>query len=148
MNDRSHRYEKLATMRHTFHAATADELRKTTALRRLWAIVDQRVLFAHRGEIELSEGLLRLGSWKSLTPDDVLDVSMGYLPEYGRFAAGGARGGFPSFGVFKRLGAPLILDLRTGERIFVLIGFTWWSGTTKDTDWLPALKNFTVQHNS
>lgn len=132
--------------RDTFHAATVDELRKSNSMRRLAAIVDQRLLFPHRGPIVLSDKTLQLGSWKSLAPNDVLNVSMDFLPAYGRLAAGGARGGFPSFGALKGLGAPLLLDLRTGERIALLIGYTWWSGTTKDAHWLPALKKFALQN--
>lgn len=126
----------------TYHAATVDELRKNSPLRRLLAIVNQQALFPHRGRIDLSSGRLRLGSWRTLTPKEIAHVSMGFLPEYSRVAAAGARGGFPSFGALKRLGAPLVLDLRTGERIALLIGYTWWSGTTKDAHWFPALKAF------
>lgn len=140
MNDRTHEPEDLA--RGDYHAATVDELRKNSSLRRAIAIVDQRLLFPHRGRLELTPDRLTLDSWKSLTPDDVYNVSMGFLPEYGRIAAGGARGGFPSFGVLKRLGAPLVLDLKTGERVVLVIGYTWWSGSTKNTSWLPVLETF------
>lgn len=133
------------TLHDTYHAATVDELRKNSSLRRLVAIVNQKKLFPHRGQIDLSDDLLRLGSWRSLTPNDIAQVSMSFLPEYTRVAAGGARGGFPSFGALKRLGAPLVLDLRTGERIALLIGYTWWSGTTKDANWFPALRAFVAQ---
>lgn len=129
----------------TYHAATVDELRKNSSHRRLFAIVNQQMLFPHSGRIDLSDDHLRLGSWRTLTPNEIAHVSMSFLPEYGRVAAGGARGGFPSFGALKRLGAPLVLDLRTGERIALLIGYTWWSGTTKDAHWLPALRAFAAR---
>lgn len=131
-----------AVLSDSFHAATVDELRRTSPLRRVAAVVDQRLLFPHRGRIEVSADALQLGSWRMLRPDDCLSLSMEFIPEYNRFAAGGARGGFPSFGAMRRLGAPLVLDLRTGERILLLIGFTWWSGSTKDADWLSALNEF------
>lgn len=128
-----------------FHAATVHELRKTTSVRRKAAIADQRLLFPHRGQIELFDDCLKLGAWRTFAPGDVFNVSMDFLPEYSRVIAAGDRGGFPSFGVLKRLGAPLVLDLRTGERIALLIGYTWWSGTTKDARWLPELKAFAAQ---
>jgi hypothetical protein len=134
-----------AVLRDSYHAATIDELRKNHAIRRTAAFVDQRVLFPHRGQIELSGESLTLVSWRTLAPGDVFNVSMDFLPEYSRVAAGGSRGGFPSFGVLKRLGAPLVLDLTTGERIALLIGYTWWSGTTKDTAWLPELEAFAAR---
>ncbi len=129
----------------TYHAATVDELRKSTKPRRVAAVVDQRVLFPHRGRIELAGDVLTLGSWRTLSSADVLNVSMEFLPQYSRVTAAGARGGFPSFGAVKRLGAPLVLDLRSGERIAVLVGYTWWSGTTKDATWLPALQAYAAQ---
>lgn len=138
----------------TYHAATVAELHRTPSLRRWVGAVDQRRLFPHRGRVELTSDVLSLGSWRRLTPDDVLAVAMEYLPEYSRAAAGGVRGGFPSFGLFSKVGAPLVLDLRTGERIVLLVGYTWWSGTTKDADWLPALEAFVSgrgagsQHNN
>lgn len=131
-----------STLRDNYHAATVSELRATSFLRRLTAAADQRLLFPHSGQIELTKEAMDLGSWRSLTPEDLSSVSMDYIPEYSRFAAGGARGGFPSFGVHKRLGAPLVLDLRTGERIALLVGFKWWTGTTKDAGWFTALREF------
>lgn len=129
-------------LRADYCAATVDELRKNSPARRVAAIVNQRLLFPHRGTLELTSSRLAFGSWRSLTPGEITQVSMGFLPEYGRIAAGGARGGFPSFGAFKRLGAPLVLDLRTGERVVLLIGYTWWSGATENANWLPALESF------
>ncbi|UNX54232.1 hypothetical protein MF406_15065 [Georgenia sp. TF02-10] len=133
-------------MHDTFSATTVDELRRTTSLRRLAAIIDQRLLFPRSGDIELADGTLQLGTWRSFNPGDILSVSLEFLPEYGRVAAGGARGGFPSFGAFKRLGAPLVLDLRSGERILLLIGYIWLAGTTKNAAWLPELRAFAMQH--
>jgi hypothetical protein len=131
-----------AEMRDTFHAATAPELQAHGALRRASALVDQRRLFPHHGEIVLSGDRLRLGSWRTLAPSDVTDVSHRFPDGYGRFAAGGARGGFPSLGAIGRGGAPLVLDLATGERIVLLVGFRWLSGLTRDADWLPVLRDF------
>lgn len=129
----------------TYFAATVDELRRYSSLRRTLAIVNQRLLFPHHGQIHLSDGLLQLTGWRTLKPSDITQVSMSFLPEYTRLAAGGARGGFPSFGILRRLGAPLAMDLRTGERIALLIGHTWLSGTTKNADWLPTLEDFATE---
>jgi hypothetical protein len=35
-----------------------------------------------------------------------------------------------------------VLDLATGERIVLLVGFRWLSGLTRDADWLPVLRDF------
>lgn len=136
-----------ATLHDSFHAATVSELRSNSPARRLGGLINQRWLFPHHGSIDLAKDSLRLGSWRTLSPRDIAHVSMDFLAEYNRTAAGGARGGFPSFGTFKKLGAPLVLDLRTGERIALLIGYTWWSGATKNKDWLPVLQRFTEKYD-
>lgn len=137
--------ENITPLRDTFNAATVGEMRKHSAGRRIAALVDQRLLFPHSGALTLTREALQLGDWRTIRPGDVIDVTKDYIPEYGRFAAGGARGGFPSFGGIKRFGAPFVLDLTSGERIVLLIGFTWWSGSSNDARWQDALTSFTRQ---
>lgn len=135
-------------LRDTFVAATPAELRGASVVRRVAAIVDQRRLFPHRGVIELRPDRLILGDWQSLPPAGIVTVTNDFAPGYGRFAAGGARGGFPSLGVFKRAGAPLLLHLRSGENIVLLVGFAPLSGVTKNPQWLAALQEFADPHQS
>lgn len=132
----------VAVLRGRFCAATIDELRDTSAMRRWAALVDQRLLFPHRGSIELTADHLDLGAWRCLHPADIRAVSVNYVAEFSRFAAGGTRGGFPSLGNIRKLGAPLILDLASDERLVVLIDYTLWSGTNKAASWEPAIREF------
>ncbi len=138
----THTSAPIAALSGTFNAATLNELRNASVARRGFALINQKVLFPHRGRIELTQDHLILGSWKRLSADEIVQVSVDYVAEYTRFAAGGTRGGFPSFGNVKRLGAPLLLDLTSGERLVVLIDFTLWSGVNKAADWEPALRQF------
>ncbi|MFK3671439.1 hypothetical protein ACI2IX_14830 [Leifsonia aquatica] len=131
-----------SALRDDYLAATAEELKKARSSQRLAAIANQRVLFPHSGSIELTAEALTLGEWKTLQPRDVVHVAQEFIPEYNRFAAGGARGGFPSLGALKRTGAPLIVDLRTGERIVLLVGFEVLSGVTKNSSWVKPLQKF------
>jgi hypothetical protein len=135
-------------LRDSFVAATPAELRAASIVRRVTAIVDQRRLFPHHGVIELRPDQLVLGSWRAIQPAEIVSVTNDFAPGYGRFAAGGARGGFPSFGVFKRTGAPLLLDLQSGDTIVLLVGFAPLSGVTKNPRWLTALQEFADPHPS
>lgn len=132
----------VSTLRGRFCAATVEELRDTSAVRRWTALVDQRLLFPHRGSIELTADRLELGTWRCLYPADIRGVSVNYVAEFSRFAAGGTRGGFPSLGNIRNLGAPLILDLASGERLVVLIDYALWSGTNKAASWEPVIRDF------
>lgn len=143
----THTSAPIATLSGEFNAATLNELRSAPVARRGLALINQKILFPHRGRIELTQTHLALGSWKRLSADEIVQVTVDYVAEYTRFAAGGTRGGFPSFGNVKRLGAPLLLDLTSGERLVVLIDFTFWSGANKAADWEPALRQFIAHRN-
>lgn len=123
-------------------AATPDELRSRSSARRVGGLISQATLFPHNGTMTLTENLLVLSGYRTLRPRDLVSVEQRFVPEYGRFAAGGVRGGFPSMGFITRQGAPLVLHLKTGERIIVLLGFERISGTTKNRKWLDALQAF------
>lgn len=132
-------------MRATYAAATSEELGELSLARRLAGVVNQRWLFEHHGEISLGEDALVLSGWLSLTSKDVSSVRQEFTPEYGRFAAGGARGGFPSLGFFKAAGAPLVLQLVRPTQIVLLVGFGPLSGTTRNKEWLPVLHDFAAR---
>lgn len=124
----------------SFHAATAGELEGHHIPRRLRGLADQAALFPHHGTLNITEQALVLSGYRSLAWNEITSVEQKFVPEYTRFAAGGSRGGFPSLGFFKRQGAPLVLTLASGERLILLIGFEVVSGTTKNADWLPILR--------
>jgi hypothetical protein len=132
----------LIVFRDTFCAATNHELASAGPVRRLAALADQRLRFPHRGELRVRADFLELGTWRRLAPTDINRVTRGYVPGYGRLAAGGVRGGFPSLGAIRDAGAPLLLDLRDGESIVLLIGFRPVSGLTRNRAALAALRRF------
>lgn len=125
-----------------FRAATTDELAAAGPIRRVTGLVDQRLRFPHRGQLRLSAGALELGDWRRFAPAEITRVERRYVPSYGRFAAGGVRGGFPSLAAARADGAPLVLDLRTGESIVLLVGFRPVSGLDHNRAALNALRRF------
>lgn len=134
--------DDLIVFRDTFCAVTKHELASAGPVRRLAALADQRLRFPHRGELRVRPGSLELGTWRRLAPTDITRVTRGYVPGYGRMAAGGVRGGFPSLGAIRDAGAPLLLDLRDGESIVLLVGFRPVSGLTRNRAALAALRRF------
>lgn len=131
-----------ATMKDEYHGSTTAELRRVGGLQRLRSLANQATLFAHSGRIELRDGILELGDWMTLTPGDMASVTQEFVPEYGRFTAGGARGGFPSVGALGRIGMPIVIDLVSGERLVLIIGSRPLSGRTLSSEWYPALRDF------
>lgn len=129
-------------MHDTYDGATSAELAEAGMVSKLRALADQRSLFPHHGDIELDGSTLELSGWMTLRPEDVRSVRHEFTDEYSRFAAGGARGGFPSLGIFGKRGAPLLLDLVDGSRLFLVIGLSVLPGTTKNRQWYPALATF------
>lgn len=129
-------------MQDSYHGATVDGLREARISTRLLSLARQSSLFPHEGTIELRDTQLVLSNWLTLTPDDIVRVRHDFIPEYDRFAAGGARGGFPSLGFFKGSGAPLVLDLCSGQTIVLLVGFSTIPGTTKNAEWYAPLLEF------
>lgn len=125
-----------------FSAATTDELAAAGPIRRVTGLVDQRLRFPHRGQLRLSARTLELGDWRRLVPAEIEQVERRYMPSYGRFAAGGVRGGFPSLAAARADGAPLVLDLRAGESIVLLVGFRPVSGLDHNRAALTALRRF------
>lgn len=124
-------------------AATPEELHsRSSTWTRAGGLADQALLFPHSGTLTLDEDTLRLSGFRNLRPHDIESVEQEFISEYGRIAAGGLRGGFPSLGFFKRQGAPLVLHLTTGERIVLLLGFERVLGVTKNREWLDALRVF------
>lgn len=128
----------------TFCAATTAELAAAGPTRRSIALVDQRLRFPHRGRLRLRQSALEFGDWRRFAPADITSARRGYVSSYGRFAAGGVRGSFPSLAAVRDAGAPVVLDLRTGESIVLLVGFRPVSGLNHNRAALTALRRFTA----
>ncbi len=89
----------------TYIAATDTELREAGFASRGIALLNQRVLFRHRGEASLRPGRLELRDWHRgesllVTPEDLTDVQRTFTKLYGRFVGGGSA----------EWGAPIILS--------------------------------------
>lgn len=130
-------------MRDTYHGATREELAEVRTMAKVRALADQSSLFPHHGDVDLTDSILDLAGWMTLRPEEILAVRHEFTGEYSRFTAGGARGGFPSLGISKERGAPLVLDLADGRQILLIVGFSHLSGTTKNADWYKRLTTFT-----
>lgn len=126
-------------LRDSYLGATTAELQRNSVRRRLVGLVNQKLLFPHRGAVALADDRIELCGWRTVRRGDVVAVERGFIPEYGRVAAGGLRGGFPSFGFIESIGAPLVIRLRSGSSIVLLVGYTWWSGASKNRSWKPAV---------
>jgi|GEM_PF-2921120 len=125
-------------------AATLSELTAAGSLRRLVALADQRMRFPHRGEIRVSEQTVELGDWTQIDPGGLVRVTREYVPSYGRIAAWGVRGGFPSLGAAGGAGAPLVLHRRDDEPVVVLVGFRPVTGRNNNAAAFAALQRCTA----
>lgn len=130
--------------RDSFCAATLSELTAAGSLRRFIALADQRMRFPHRGEIRVSEQTVELGDWTRIDRGGLVRVTREYVPSYGRIAAWGVRGGFPSLGAAGGAGAPLVLHRRDDEPIAVLVGFRPVTGRNNNAAAFAALQRCTA----
>lgn len=122
-----------------FFGSTIEELESKGPGARGVALVAEDTLFEHRGVASLNGNRLELEGWVGIGPDDVRGIRHEFIPEYSRLVAAGARGGFPSLGVFAKLGAPLIIDLKDRDSLVLLIGYNRALGTTRNTKWADRL---------
>ena len=129
-------------MQDTYHGSTVDELRQVRGGRRAKGLADQGSLFEHSGSIILTDDTLELGHWMTLQPVEIAAVQQEFIPEYNRLRAGGARGGFPSLGLLRRAGAPILITLASEVQLVLIIGFHLPLGTTHNSQWLPELRRF------
>jgi hypothetical protein len=119
--------------------ATEDELRRASNAKRALALADQRSLFPHHGLLELLPDTIVLGDWRSVPRSEVADVQFTFTDAYSRWVAAGARGNYPSFGVFGSLGKPLIVGILDDEPVYLLLEFRWLSGINQNRTWYPIL---------
>ena len=119
--------------------ASEDELLTARTSRRVLAMADQRLLFPHRGALELSADTIDLAGWRTLTPAQVTSVELKFTATYPRWLAAGIRGRNPSLGWFASLGKPLVVGVDNEAPLYLLLGFTWWSGTNQNRKWFARL---------
>lgn len=122
--------------------ATERELRSSSPLRRIAATANQRLLFPHRGRLELTDTALVLHGWRSLTRDDIRAIYQTFDEVYGRVTGAGGRGGFSSLGVISRWGAPIRIELTSGERLYLHLNFRAMPGVTDNREWLAKLRTW------
>jgi len=126
----------------SYLGATESELRQAPGARRLVGLADQRRLFPHRGTMRLEPEALVLEDWRSIPRTAIETVEVIFTDAYTRFMAGGSRGNSPSLGFLGSLGKPLILTLADEDRIYLLLGFRWWTGTNQARSCAPEIQRW------
>jgi hypothetical protein len=123
----------------SYLGATEGELLGAPLGRRLAAYSDQRRLFPHQGTLQLTQRALVLGGWCVISREAVAGVRLTFTDAYRRSQAAGIRGNNASFGLFGNLGKPLVVTLHDGEQVYLLIGFSWFTGINQARRWAPLL---------
>lgn len=126
-----------------FLGATERELLNTPESTRLVGYIDQRQLFPHAGTMRLEEGALVLEGWREIARSDITSVELTFTDAYRRRQAAGFRGRQTSLGLLGDLGKPLVLTIRGEDRVYLLIGFRWFLGTSRARNWAPTLRRWT-----
>ncbi len=126
----------------TYLGATESELRRAPGARRLIGLADQRRLFPHRGTMRLGSETLELDDWQTIPRTTIQKAELSFTDAYTRFMAGGSRGNSPSLGFLGSLGKPLVLTLADEDRIYLLLGFRWWTGTNQARAWAPEIQRW------
>jgi hypothetical protein len=127
---------------------TESELRDAPLARRVFAYVDQRVLFPHQGYLRLEPQALILGNWRVIPRAAITSVELTFTDVYRRGQAAGVRGNWASLGFIGSLGKPLVLGIADGEPVYLLIGFRYFSGINSDRWWMPILHDWIRQRAS
>jgi hypothetical protein len=118
----------------TFRGTTAAELAARTWWGSFRAAVDQRAIFPRSGTIRLHLSHLELAGWNhgrdvTVHPAELASVSNDFTDPYGRFLGGGS----------KTLGAPLVLELRSGTVLYLLVNHRWFTERTDNAQWTGRL---------
>ncbi len=118
----------------TFRGTTAAELAARTRWDSFRAAVDQRAIFPRAGTIRLHLSQLELNGWEqgrdiTIHPAELASVGNDFTDLYGRFLGGGS----------KTLGAPLVLQLRSGTVIYLLVNHRWFTERTDNAQWAGRL---------
>ncbi|WIY83541.1 hypothetical protein [Propionimicrobium sp. PCR01-08-3] len=116
-----------------YAGAYATELEAATAGDRTAGGISQKVLFRHRGTIELTPDQLVLNDWSVGRPlrlprSAVLGITRTYTDLYGRFIGG-----------LLNSGKPLIVDTTEG-RLYLLIDHRGFMETNRNKAWEEAIR--------
>lgn len=126
-----------------YQGATEGDLRDLARGEKLRGLLDQRRLFPHHGTLTLEPDRLVLASWREIPRATIARVELTFTEAYTRFMAGGVRGSFASAGFLGSAGKPLTVRLTDESApLYLLIGFTWLTGTTHDEEWCARLNHW------
>jgi hypothetical protein len=120
-----------------YRGSTTAELSSLSAMDKVKAALDQRLIFPHRGEIVLSAERLVLTGWHGdvdvvVHPSQIASVSNEFTDLYGRFLGGGV----------KKWGAPIVLDLAPDPALYLLVNHQWFSERTDNVEWTERLNGW------
>lgn len=111
-------------------AATAQELTSAGPLRRAAAVINQRVLFPHRGHAILRTDQLDLSVWDDdgtlvIAAKDVVRIDRRFTSLYGRFLGGGSA----------EWGAPVIITEKSERQTYLLFNHQAFLEKSSNVDW-------------
>lgn len=114
----------------TYIAATTQELINCGIGRRMAAVINQRVLFGHRGRAALLPDRLVLSNWTSaadlvVTADQVSTIRRTFTSHYGRFVGGGSA----------EWGAPVIITENSGLETYLLFDHRAFLEKSSNVEW-------------
>ena len=117
----------------TYIGATADELTNDNSADRAAAMVSQKALFPHRGQIQLFADRMVLGDWRAdgdlvLSQRDISAAEVKFTDLYGRFIGG-----------LLNAGKPLIVTVPAIGELYLLIDRKEFMETTDDRRWAKLL---------
>lgn len=115
-------------------AALRTELTDAGPAKRAAALINQRVLFPHRGKATLTSGQLELANWDdkgaiTIRPTSVRRVTRQFDKHYGAFVGGASA----------KWGAPIIIELKDGTVVYALFNHRAFLEKTDNPEWEEAL---------
>jgi hypothetical protein len=122
--------------RDPYIGSTREELAARSRGDRFEALLSQKALFPRQGTATLLPDRLVLDDWNGDFPliiqrSDVISVSNEYTSLYGRFIGG-----------LLESGKPLILQLASGQEIYLLLNRRGFSERTDDPRWTRLLREW------
>jgi hypothetical protein len=125
----------------TYRGTTAAELSTRTGWKTVRALIDQRAIFPRAGMIQLYLNRLELTGWDNgrditVHPGELNSVSNEFTDLYGRI-----------YGGSKTLGAPLVLELRSGTLLYLLVNHRWFTERTDNAAWSGRLSQWLLSNS-
>ncbi|CAM5372664.1 hypothetical protein [Corynebacterium variabile] len=114
----------------SYVAALRSELGDAGTGRRMTALLNQKVLFPHRGQATLDPTVLTLGTWNDgadlrITKDAVSRITRQFDDYYGAFVGGAS----------SAWGAPVIIEFTDGTAVYVLFDHRTFLEKTDNRNW-------------